>query len=428
MRKYQEEVVKRADEIALAIAMDTGKPLWESKTEAAALAGKVNVTIDESLKRVSNSTIKNVMPSIDGHIIFKPLGPSVVIGPFNFPCHLANTQILSALLTGNSVIFKPSEKTVLSSEIMFECLASSFPKNVVNFIVGGAKTSSALCSDERIKGVFFTGSKPVGLKILEVTHKHLDKMVALELGGKNTTIIHEDVNIDHALAEVLRACFLTAGQRCTSTSMIAIHKKIEQEFTERFIELTKRIIIDHPVDFKREPFMGPVIDEIAVKKYEEICKQGEKEGAQALLKSLPIECDFKGHYVSPSIYRMEKVNLESQYLQTEIFGPNCTFLPYNSIDEAIDIANCTEYGLAASVFTQDNGIYQQCIRDIDSGLINLNRSTVGASARLPFGGVKSSGNHHPAAVSMIDATAHMISSLETTDESSNLETQKGLAQ
>jgi succinylglutamic semialdehyde dehydrogenase len=125
---------------------------------------------------------------------------------------------------------------------------------------------------------------------------------------------------------------------------------------------------------------------------------------------------------------MEKVNLESQYLQTEIFGPNCTFLPYNSIDEAIDIANCTEYGLAASVFTQDNGIYQQCIRDIDSGLINLNRSTVGASARLPFGGVKSSGNHHPAAVSMIDATAHMISSLETTDESSNLETQKGLAQ
>jgi succinylglutamic semialdehyde dehydrogenase len=182
------------------------------------------------------------------------------------------------------------------------------------------------------------------------------------------------------------------------------------------------------VDFKREPFMGPVIDEIAVKKYEEICKQGEKEGAQALLKSLPIECDFKGHYVSPSIYRMEKVNLESQYLQTEIFGPNCTFLPYNSIDEAIDIANCTEYGLAASVFTQDNGIYQQCIRDIDSGLINLNRSTVGASARLPFGGVKSSGNHHPAAVSMIDATAHMISSLETTDESSNLETQKGLAQ
>jgi succinylglutamic semialdehyde dehydrogenase len=165
--------------------------------------------------------------------------------------------------------------------------------------------------------------------------------------------------------------------------MILVHRKIEQQFIDEFRKVTERIRVGHPTLAKPEPFMGPLIDEAAVKMYFDFCEAGVREGAE------------------------------------EIFGPNCFFIPYDDIEEAIKIVNCTPYGLAASVFTRDNDIYKLCLRDIESGLLNLNRSTVGATARLPFGGVKNSGNHRPAAVSMVDHCVHAIASLETTDDNSS---------
>ena len=419
-RKYQEACKKRQDEIATALAWEVGKPLWEAKTEASALASKVDVTLSDSLDRIKTRTIKEVMPKIDGHTVMKPLGPSFVIGPFNFPCHLANGQMLSALLAGNSVIFKPSEKTIYSAQLMMECFAEAgFPKGVVNFINGTGKTAGIITGDPRIKAVFFTGSRAVGKMILKNTHQDLKKLVALELGGKNSTIIHFDASIDHALPELLRSCFLTTGQRCTSTSIIHIHRRIADSFIDQFKKTTERILVDHPVLAKTPPFMGSLIDAQAEKLYFDFCAQGLKEGAQEIIAPKKLDLEWKGHYVSPSIHYLEKADLKGKFVQEEIFGPNCCFLPYDDIDEAINAANCTEYGLAASVFTRDQRIYQQCLSDIDAGLINLNRSTVGATARLPFGGVKDSGNFRPAAVSMIDHCVSTVASLETTDDTSS---------
>jgi succinylglutamic semialdehyde dehydrogenase len=420
LKKYQEIVRTKKDDIAMALALEVGKPLWEAKTEAAALDSKVSVTITDSYERIKQETIKDVMPKIDGHTVYKPLGPSLVIGPFNFPCHLANGQILSALLAGNSIIFKPSEKTIYSAQLMIECFhEAGFPDGVINFINGTGHTSSKLTSDKRIKGIFFTGSRSVGMKILDNTYRDLDKLVALELGGKNSTIIHHDTNISHALPELIRSAFLTTGQRCTSTSMILVHRKIEQEFIQKFKEVTERIIVGHPVLAKPEAFMGPLIDEHAEKLYFNFCGYGKAEGAEEILAPKKLDVGHEGYYVSPSIHYVKSPDLKGKFIQEEIFGPNCFFIPYDTIDEAIQIANSTEYGLAASVFTRSNDIYKLCLRDIDSGLINLNRSTVGATARLPFGGVKNSGNHHPAAVSMIDACVHSVASLETTDDESS---------
>lgn len=420
LKKYQEAVRARKDEIAMALAFEVGKPLWEAKTEAAALDSKVTVTITDSLDRIRQETIKDVMPKIDGHVIYKPLGPSFVIGPFNFPCHLANGQILAALISGNSVIFKPSEKTIYSAQLMMECFhEAGFPNGVINFINGTGHTASKITADKRIKGVFFTGSRGVGLKILENTHKDIGKLVALELGGKNSSIIHHDTNISHALPELLRACFLTSGQRCTSTSMILVHRKIEQEFIAKFKALTERIRVGHPTLSTPEAFMGPLIDEHAEKLYFDFCQFGKNEGAEEIVAPTKLDIGFQGHYVSPSIHYAKNPNLEGKFIQEEIFGPNCFFVPYDDIEEAIKIANCTPYGLAASVFTRTPEIYNLCLRDIDSGLINLNRSTVGATARLPFGGVKNSGNHHPAAVSMIDHCVSTVASLETLDDTSS---------
>jgi succinylglutamic semialdehyde dehydrogenase len=420
IRRYQEAVKKRGDAIAEALAWEVGKPLWEAKTEAAALVSKVDVTLADSWKRVETKTIKEVMPKIDGHTILKPIGPSLVIGPFNFPCHLANGQILAALTAGNSVIFKPSEKTIGSAQLMMEAYAEAgFPPGVINFINGTGVTAGKLTSDARVRAVFFTGSRAVGKMILKNTHQDLKKMVALELGGKNSSIVHHDAHIPHALPELLRACFLTSGQRCTSTSIIHVHRKIANQFIDEFKKVTERIVVDHPVLALKPAFMGPVIDAQAEKLYLDFCAQGLKEGAQELVAAKKLDMQWKGHYVSPSLHYLEKADLKGKFVQEEIFGPNACFLPYDDIEEAIERANCTEYGLAAAVFTRDASIFQQCLRDVDAGLINLNRSTVGATARLPFGGVKDSGNFRPAAVSMIDHCVHTVAALETTDDTSS---------
>ena len=428
LKKYQDEVTKRKDDIALAIAYETGKPLWEAKTEAASVIAKVNVTIEDSLPRISNKNFENIMPKTTGHIYYKPIGPSLIIGPFNFPCHLANGQILSALAAGNSIVFKPSEKTCYSAQILIECFhAAGFPDGVINLIQGDGEVARRLLKEKSLKAVFFTGSKEVGKKILDITHHDLSKIVSLELGGKNTAILHSDANIDHALQELLKACFLTTGQRCTSTSIVAIHRSIHEDFIARFHDMAKKIIIDHPVEYVREPFMGPLVDQAAVDTYLLFMGMAKREGIQEIMRGKHLDKPKKGYYVSPSIHLAERWNNDSMFLHSEIFGPNVTFIPYDTIEEAIKIANATEYGLAASIFTKDPSIYKLCIEEIDSGLINFNRSTVGASAKLPFGGVKNSGNYRPAALTTIDACVYQMASLEVlSDEPDDIKTIIGL--
>ncbi len=412
LRAYQEQVMARKEEMAKAIALETGKPLWEAHTEVAAVIAKVNVTIEESLPRIANQDFPEILPHTHGAIYYKPLGPCLVIGPFNFPCHLANGQILSALISGNSIIFKPSEKTAYSAQIMFECFhAANFPAGVVNMVQGNAESARRLTSSKDIKGIYFTGSKEVGLKILQDTHKDLSKLVALELGGKNTSIIHEDANLEFTLSELLKACYLTTGQRCTSTALVAIHENIVDQFIERFHALAKRIIVDHPIIHDVAPFMGPLVDQKAMDTYLLFMGMAKREGIEEIMRGKHLDKKFPGHYVSPSIHLAKALDRNSHFLASEIFGPNVTFIPYKEFDEAIEIANSTEYGLASAVFTTQEELFKKAAFEIDSGLINWNRSTVGASSKLPFGGVKNSGNHRPAAVSTIDACVYPMASL-----------------
>jgi succinylglutamic semialdehyde dehydrogenase len=415
LKRYQEQVLSRKDQIAEAISMESGKPLWEAMTEAGALVSKVDVTISDSLPRIQNKHYDEIMPGTKGHVFYKPLGPCAVIGPFNFPCHLANGQILSALISGNSVIFKPSEKTAYSGQLLMECFhEAGFPKGVVNLIQGDGESARRVIRDKSIKGVFFTGSKEVGLKILKETYQDLSKLVSLELGGKNPAIVHSDANLTNALHELVKGCFMTTGQRCTSTSLVVIHDSLIDEFVEKFHALSKQIIIDHPIDFETEPFMGPLVDKRALDSYLLFMGMAKREGLEEIMRGKQLEKKHRGYYVTPSIHVAKGWSDESHFLSSEIFGPNCTIIPYSDFDEAIAISNKTEYGLAAGVFTKDHTLYEQAVRDLDIGLVNLNRSTVGASSKLPFGGVKNSGNYRPAAVSTVDACVYQMASLEIT--------------
>lgn len=412
LKKFQESLLSTQEDLAVAISLETGKPLWEAKGEVKSVINKVDVTITDSLKRIQSQSYPKIMDNTDGEVLFKPIGPCLIIGPFNFPCHLAGGQILSALVAGNSIIFKPSEKTIYSGEILIRCFhQAGFPVGVVNFICGAGETASRLVKSKIIKGVFFTGSKEVGQKILSNTLHDLSKLVALELGGKNTSIIHQDVNLNFVLPELLQACYLTTGQRCTSTALVAVHRSLLDQFVAQFHELAKRIIIDHPIIHDKTPFMGPLIDDHAQNNYLLFVGMGKREGAEEIMRGKSINKKYKGYYVSPSIHLMEKANPKSVFLNSEIFGPDCTIIPYDTIDEAIYIANMTEYGLASSIFSNDKKIQEHCLANIDAGVININRSTVGASSKLPFGGIKSSGNYRPAAVSMIDSCVYPVASL-----------------
>ena len=412
LRKFQENVRKCSEEMAIAIAMETGKPLWEAKTEVNSVIAKVDTTIEKSIPRISNKTIPNIMPNTEGKLLFKPIGPTLIIGPFNFPCHLANGQLVSSLLAGNSVIFKPSEKTAYSGQLLIECFSmADFPKGVINLIQGDGDVARRLVKSKLIKGIYFTGSKDVGLNILKDTYSDLSKIVALELGGKNASILHKDANLDMALVELLKACFLTSGQRCISTSLIPIHRSIQEEFIDKFHDQAKKLIIDHPIKYEKEPFMGPLIDQRAMENYLLFMGMAKREKIDEVMRGKQLDKNYKGYYVSPSIHFCKKWEDSSLFLASEIFGPNVTFIPYDEIEEAVKITNSTEYGLAASVFSSDDKVYEYCWKNIDCGQVNWNKSTVGASSALPFGGIKNSGNYRPAAVAMIDSCVYQMASL-----------------
>ena len=299
---------------------------------------------------------------------------------------------------------------------MFDCLIEAgFPKGVINLVQGDGETARRILRRKEVRGVFFTGSKDVGQKIITSTHHDLNKLVALELGGKNTAIVEPSANLDFVLEELIKGAFLTAGQRCTSTGLVAIHNSIKVEFIEKFHQLAKKIIVDHPIESDDEPFMGPLIDKNSLDQYLLYMGMAKREGLKEIMRGKQLERSTPGYYVSPSIHVADKFDDKSHFLTAEIFGPNCTFIGYDTFEEAIDIANSTEYGLAASIFTNDRNQYEYAIKNIDAGLVNLNRSTVGASSKLPFGGVKNSGNYRPAAVATVDSCVYQLATLEISE-------------
>ncbi|MBI2521356.1 MAG: aldehyde dehydrogenase family protein [Bdellovibrio sp.] len=416
LRRFKECVLVKSDALSEAIALETGKPLWEAKTEVLALVNKVDIVISYSLPRILPKHFNDISPGTHGHIYYRPIGPCLIIGPFNFPCNIANNQIANALIAGNSIIFKPSEKTCYSGQLLIECYhEAGFPSGVINLAQGDGELARRILKEKAVKGIFFTGSLEVGKKILNNTSHDLSKLVSLELGGKNNSILCQDANLDLALRELIKSCFLTCGQRCISTAIVPIHRTHYEEFIEKFHRVAKTIIIDHPIIHDLEPFMGPLVDQQSLDNYLLYMGMAKREGIEEIMRGKHLERKHSGYYVSPSIHLAKSFNKNSHFLTNEIFGPNCTFIPFDEIEEAIQISNSTEFGLAASVFSSDINNYHKCLEDIDAGQINFNRSTIGANPQLPFGGIKNSGNYRPAGITTIDSCIFQLASLESHD-------------
>lgn len=410
LRRLAKVFESKKEAFAEIISRETGKPLWESRTEAGALVGKINVTLEHSVKLVGEEKISGALPGVDGFIRYRPKGVMAVVGPFNFPAHLPNGHIVPALLTGNTVVFKPSDKTPFTGQLMAECfMEAELPPGVFNLVQGLGETGKRLVAHRQVQGVLFTGSYDVGLKIKQETLNQYWKILALEMGGKNASLIWEDAEIDKAVYESLMGGFLTAGQRCSCTSVIYLHENIYETFMDKFYQAAKKLKIGH---WKSDVFMGPLIGEDAVEKYLRFQQIALREGAECLMRGKKLETDHKGHYVTPSIYMVPEFNEDSVYLTSEIFGPNVAVVKVNDFDLTLKKMNASQFGLVASVFTQERELFDRALGKLNVGLLNWNRTTNGASSKLPFGGTKKSGNHRPSAHHAVYYCTTPVASLE----------------
>lgn len=408
--KLKDVFVAHEAEMAELIARDTGKSLWDATSEAKALSAKIDITVKESVKLIAEERITNALPQVDGVIRYRSRGVMAVIGPFNFPAHLPNGHIIPALLAGNTVVFKPSEQTPAVGQLYAQMIEKAeFPAGVFNLIHGEGETGRRLVAHELVDGVLFTGSYEVGLKIKQETLNHYWKITALEMGGKNATVVWEDADLDKAVYETLVGAYMSTGQRCSGTSRVILHDKIADEFTERFYQASKKLTIGH---WSKNPFMGPLINGAAVEKYIRFQEMANRENCESLMRGKALELEHKGHYVTPSIHLVKNFDPKSVYQKTEIFGPNVAIYRSSDFDKTMEIVNSTGYGLVMALFSKNKELYESALLQARVGLLNWNRTTNGASSRLPFGGMGKSGNDRPSAHFAIQYCTVPVASLE----------------
>lgn len=405
LQAFARQVEAIYEPLSTLIAAETGKPLWEAKTEVRAVIAKVDLSIKAYRERTSAVEIS--LTDASGHIRYKPHGVIAVIGPYNFPAHLSNGHIVPALLSGNTIVYKPSELTPNVAEMIMDCWhKSGIPSGVINCIQGGGETAKNLLQQD-IQGVYFTGSFKTGLAIHQQFANHPEIILALEMGGNNPLIIDNHVDLPAALYLTLLSTLITSGQRCTCARRILIpDNEFGDSFISRFIQLCQSVKIG-PYTEDPEPFMGPVIHHQQALIHLESQKKLQQSGGTALLKMALLK-ENTG-FLSPGVIDMSEV----QHPQDEeIFAPLVQVYRYSDFTHALNLANKTRYGLAAGLISNSVEHYNEFYTNIKAGIINWNKPTTGASSSLPFGGIGRSGNHRPSAYFAADYCAYPIASLE----------------
>jgi succinylglutamic semialdehyde dehydrogenase len=404
LRKFHNNLEQDFDMLAKCISLDSGKPLWESKTEVQAMLGKVEISIKAHQERCAFTTFD--VAGSNANLRYKPHGVVAVFGAFNFPGHLSNGHIVPALIAGNTVVYKSSEYTPLVAERVIQCWRQTgLPDGVINLIHGGKDTGIALLNQD-INGVYFTGSSATGHLIHQFFSGRPDVILALEMGGNNPLIIDESDITASAYATIVSA-YSTAGQRCTCARRVIVPQtKSGDDFLEALIEMSKSIHVSH-YDDSKTPFMGPVISHGAAINHLQAQQQLIGLGGSALL---PMELLKENTgFLSPGII---DVSDAKTIPDEEIFAPLIQIIRYDTFEQAIQIANDTKYGLAAGLLSNNEKNYQYFFKHINAGIVNWNRPLTGASSSLPFGGIGSSGNHRPSAYFAADYCAYPIASLE----------------
>lgn len=405
VEKFGKFLEEHKEDLAHQIGLETGKPLWESRTEVAAMIGKIGISVAAYHDRtgLSESDVSG------GHAVLRhrPHGVVAVFGPYNFPGHLPNGHIVPALLAGNTVVFKPSELAPGVAELTVKLWEKAgLPPGVINLVQGAMPTGKSLSSHPGVDGLFFTGSSTVGHLLHKQFGGQPEKILALEMGGNNPLIVQGVHDVDGAVHHALQSAFLSAGQRCTCARRLLVPKGPKgDQFLERFTDVVSRITVGD-FDADPQPFMGSVISTEAADKLLAAQNSLVTQGGQLLLEMKRMR-EGTG-LLSPGIVDATGLNLVDE----EFFGPLLTVYRYKSFDEALELANDTRYGLSAGILTDDRKLYERLTDEVRAGIVNWNRPLTGASSAAPFGGVGASGNHRPSAYYAADYCAWPMASLE----------------
>ncbi|MBA3785367.1 MAG: aldehyde dehydrogenase family protein [Acidobacteria bacterium] len=344
-------------------------------------------------RRLHGFTAPAEMPNKFAMCVRQPIGVCGLITPFNFPMAIPSWKLIPALVCGNTVVIKSGEDVPLSTvNLVKSCEEAGIPKGVVNVINGFGEAGEALVNHKDVRLISFTGSTDTGRIIAEVCARQ-NKIVSLEMGGKNAIIIMDDADIDNAVEGSLWGAFGTSGQRCTASSRLVVHKKVYKKFVEKLVERVKRLKVGNGLEEKTE--VGPVINQAAMDKILSYIEIGQKEdkaklacGGNRLTKN-----DYKnGYFIEPTVFT--DVAPMMRVGQEEIFGPVTSVIPFGTLDEAIEIVNNVAYGLSSAIYTQDVNQAFYAMQELYTGICYVNSATIGAEVHLPFGGTKGTGNGH----------------------------------
>ncbi|KUM53129.1 succinylglutamate-semialdehyde dehydrogenase [Rheinheimera sp. EpRS3] len=406
VKKFAEQLTNNKEAMALTIASETGKALWEARTEVAAMIGKIDISVRAYQERTGSK--ENPMPQGRAFVRHKPHGVVAVFGPYNFPGHLPNGHIVPALLAGNAVIFKPSELTPkVAEETVKLWQQAGLPAGVIALLQGEVDTGKAIAGHNGIDGIFFTGSSRTGHYLHQQFAGRPDKILALEMGGNNPLIVQDVSNIDAAVHDIIQSAFISAGQRCTCARKLFLPANAQGDaILARLLEVTRNIKVG-VYDAAEQPFMGSMISVAAAKGMLAVQQQLVELGGKVLVEMQHI--DVNTALVSPGIIECSNI---TDYPDDEHFGPLLKVFRFTDFDQAIDAANNTQFGLSAGLLSDSAELYQHFFRRIRAGIVNWNRPITGASSAAPFGGVGSSGNHRASAFYAADYCAYPVASVE----------------
>jgi succinylglutamic semialdehyde dehydrogenase len=400
------ELRSRRKLLADLISRESGKPLWEAEAEVQSTIDKFSITYTAYQERCP--TRQRIQANATVATRHKPHGVMAVWGPFNMPAHLPNGHIVPALLSGNTVVFKPSQYTPAVAACMAECWHDSgIPAGVFNMVQGGPDVGVHLSECKDLDGLLFTGSWQTAQHLLAASHPYPKRIVALELGGNNPLVVWDVADAHAAAYLIVQSAFLTAGQRCSCARRLVIPTGSKgQRILEPLIALTKKLRIGSFKD-NPEPFIGPLINPQAA---EHVYTHYHHLLSAGALPLVPMQRHaLSNSSLTPSIVDITDVD---DVADEEIFGPLLQVQHVSTFEKAIEASNNTSYGLAAGIITDNADLYHIFWQQVHAGIINWNTPLTGASSYAPFGGIGRSGNYRPGAYYAVDYSSYPVASME----------------
>ena len=387
-----EILVERKEDYARDMTREMGKILPEDRGDVQEAIDMTYLMAGEGRRQFGHVT-PSELPSKFAMAMRAPVGVAAMITPWNFPMAIPSWKVMPALICGNTIVLKPAEDTPLSTYNLAQALEEAgLPPGVLNVVFGdGPQAGAPMLNHPGVQLVSFTGSTEVG-RIVSLACAPTFKKCHLEMGGKNIIVVMDDANLELAVDGAVWGGFGTTGQRCTAASRVAVHKKVYRAFVERFVAHVKNLKVGDGLDPATQ--MGPAINEQQLKTVMNYVDIGRSEGAKLETGGHRLETGSyaRGWFHEPTVFVDCDRNM--RICQEEIFGPVVAVIPFDSFDEAIEIANGVNYGLSASIYTRDVNNAFRAQRDLETGIVYVNAPTIGAETHLPFGGTKNTGNGH----------------------------------